>query len=199
MPTNKLWIEHTERAAWQSVQALREKLAEAEARAERMAPPAHGWRELFTALDAARETHALSGETYAELIRGALDRLARADAERRSLEARLSEEPARGFSEARPMPARRRHRDEHRAFGDDDEPESYDSSHSERRFFNEVQKRARELGRQRPRPDLDARLSEIETRLADLPGLDPSEIADIAADLGALAVSLRAPREPGDD
>jgi hypothetical protein len=164
-----------------------------------MAPPARGWRELFDALDAARETHALSGETYAELIRGALDRLARADTDRRSLEARLSEEPARGFSEARPMPARRRRRDEHHAFGDDDEPESYDPNGSERRFFNEVQKRARELGRQRPRPDLDARLSEIETRLADLPGLDPSEIADIAADLAALAVSLRPPREPRDD
>ena len=27
MPTNKLWTEHTERAAWQSVEALREKLA----------------------------------------------------------------------------------------------------------------------------------------------------------------------------
>ena len=91
MPTNKQWIEHTERAAWQSVQALREKLAEAEARAERMAPPAHGWRELFDALDAARETHALTGESYAELIRGALDRLARAEGERRSLEARRSE------------------------------------------------------------------------------------------------------------
>lgn len=199
MPTNKLWIEHTERAAWQSVQALREKLAEAEARAEKMAPPARGWRELFDALDAARETHALSGETYAELIRGALDRLARAEVERRSLEARLSEEPARVMPEARPVPLRKRRRDERRVFGDDDDPDSDDPNRSERRFFSELQKRARELARERPRPDLDARLSEIETRLADLPELDPAEIADIAADLGALALSLRPAREPDDE
>jgi hypothetical protein len=164
-----------------------------------MAPPARGWRELFDALDAARDTHALSGETYAELIRGALDRLTRADAERRSLEARLSEEPARVLPEARPAPARRRRRDEHQVFRDDDEPASDDPNRSERRFFSEVQKRARELGRQRPRVDLDARLSEIETRLADLLGLDPAEIADIAADLGALAVSLGPGVEPRDD
>jgi hypothetical protein len=199
MPTNKLWIEHTERAAWQSVQALREKLAEAEARAERMAPPARGWRELFDALDAARETHALSGETYAELIRGALDRLARADAERRSLEARLSEGAARVSPEPRPMPARRRRRDEQRSFGDDDDPVSDDPNRSELRFFGEVKKRARELGRQGSHGDFDARLSQIETRLADLPGLDATEIADIAADLGALAVSLRPARDAGGD
>ena len=32
MPTNKLWIEHTERAAWDSVEALRERLLKAESR-----------------------------------------------------------------------------------------------------------------------------------------------------------------------
>jgi chromosome segregation ATPase len=199
MPTNKLWIEHTERAAWQSVQALREKLAEAEARAERMAPPVRGWRELFDALDAARETHALSGETYAELIRGALERLARAEADRRSLEGRLSEEPARVIPEARPVPLRKRRRDERRAFGDEDDLDADESNRSERRFFSELQKRARELGRERPRPDLDARLSQIETRLADLPELDPAEITDIAQDLGALALALRPAREPDDE
>jgi hypothetical protein len=156
MPTNKLWIEHTERAAWQSVQALREKLTEAEQRAERMAPPVEGWQKLFDALDTARESHALSGETYAELIRAALDRLARAEVERRSLEARPSSEPQRVPAEIRPLPARRPRRDEGSAWNT---------------------------------------LSEIETRLADLPDLDPTEIAEIAADLAALARRLR----PGSD
>src|SRR5215510_9508989 len=102
MPTNKLWIEHTERAAWQSVQALREKLAEAEQRAERMAPPVEGWRALFAALDAARERHALAGSSYAELIGAALERLARAETERRALEARLGGEPQRIVIESAP-------------------------------------------------------------------------------------------------
>ena len=110
MPTNKLWIEHTERAAWQSVQALREKLAEAERRAERMAPPVQGWRELFAALDAARESHALGGETYAELLRSVLERLERlerAESERQALTARLAGEPPRRAAADARAPRRR--------------------------------------------------------------------------------------------
>jgi hypothetical protein len=193
MPTNKLWIEHTERAAWQSVQALREKLTEAEQRAERMAPPAEGWRALFDALDAARDSHALSGATYADLIRAALDRLARAEAERRSLEARVTGEPTRAPTELRPAPTRRRRRDDGRLLDDDDDDDATSErpNRSERRFFREIRQRARELARERPRPDPGAVLSEIETRLADLPELDAAEIADIAADLAALALGLR--------
>jgi hypothetical protein len=200
MPTNKLWIEHTERAAWQSVQALREKLTEAEQRAERMAPPAEGWRELFDALDAARDSHALAGATYADLIRAALDRLARADAERRSLEARVRGEPAQPPAEIRPAPGRRRRNDESRFLDDDDDdPASERPNRSERRFFTEIRQRARELARERPRPDPGAVLSEIETRLADLPELDAAEIADVAADLAALALRLRPSRDLDED
>ena len=200
MPTNKLWIEHTERAAWQSVQALREKLAEAEQRAERMAPPAQGWRELFDALDAARESHALSGATYADLIRAALDRLARAEAERRTLEARITGEPAGVPADIRPAPLRRRRSEEGRfADDEDDDLGSERPNHSERRFFREIRQRARKLARERPRPDPGAVLSEIETRLADLPELDAAEIADIAADLAALALRLRPSREHDED
>ncbi|HEX6273785.1 MAG TPA: hypothetical protein VFZ53_12135 [Polyangiaceae bacterium] len=196
MPTNKLWIEHTERAAWQSVQALREKLAEAEQRAERMAPPAQGWRELFEELDAARANHALSGTSYAELLTSALERLARAEAERRTLESRLAGEPRPAVPE--PEPPRRRRRSE--AFGSDDEDDlDGRGARSERRLFREIRERARELGTKRPRADPEAELSDIETRLADLPALDATEIADIAADLAALALHLAGDRTPDDD
>ncbi|HEX6766250.1 MAG TPA: hypothetical protein VF103_12250 [Polyangiaceae bacterium] len=181
MPTNKLWIEHTERAAWQSVQALREKLAEAEQRAERMAPPVEGWQKLLDALDLARQSHALSGETYAELVRSALDRLARADAERRSLEARLRGEPAPPIAEVRPLPPRRLRRDEARDWADD-EPDSEQPNRSERRFFKEIRRRAGELAEGRSRPELD-----------------PAEIVDIAADLAALALRLRPLPDLDDD
>ena len=62
MPTNKLWLEQTERAAWESVEALREKLLAADKRIERLAPPVSGWAELLRALDAAREEHAFELE-----------------------------------------------------------------------------------------------------------------------------------------
>jgi hypothetical protein len=195
VPTNKLWIEHTERAAWQSVQALREKLAEAEQRAERMAPPAQGWRELFAELDAARANHALAGTSYAELLASALERLARVESERRALETRLA-------GEARPAaperdPPRRRRAD---TYGTSDESDFDErGARSERRFFREVRERVRELGAERPRPNPEAELGDIETRLADLPALDAAEIADIAADLAALALHLAGDRAPDDD
>jgi hypothetical protein len=75
MPTNKLWIEHTERAAWESVTALRRELAKAQRRVEQMAPPVGGWQKLFDDIDAAREKHSLGGETYAEVLRALLERL----------------------------------------------------------------------------------------------------------------------------
>jgi hypothetical protein len=193
VPTNKLWIEHTERAAWQSVQALREKLAEAEQRAERMAPPAQGWRELFAELDAARANHALAGTSYAELLASALERLARAEAERRSLELRLAGEPRRAAPEPEPPP-RRRSAGAYGTTGESDFDEG--GSRSERRFFRDVRERVRELGAERPRPNPEAELGDIETRLADLPSLDAGEIADIAADLAALALYLAGDRTP---
>jgi hypothetical protein len=196
MPTNKLWIEHTERAAWQSVQALREKLTEAEQRAERLAPPIGGWRELLDALDQARERRALAGETYAELVRSLLDWLARAESERRALESRVTAEPAPLRPE--PVPARARRRSEDDDWDEDDEG-SERQRRSERRFFEEIRKRSHELGHEKPRPDPGAVLSDIETRLADLPDLDPGEISDIAADLAALALMLKPSRRADDE
>jgi hypothetical protein len=90
MPTNKLWIEHTERAAWDSVTALRRELADAKKRIERMAPPAEGWERLFEALEAAKKEHALGGETYADVIRALLDRLGGAEARLRASEEELA-------------------------------------------------------------------------------------------------------------
>lgn len=75
MPTNKLWIEHTERAAWESVTALRRELAKLQRRIDQMAPPIEGWQKLFDDIDAAKEKHGLTGETYAEFLRALLARL----------------------------------------------------------------------------------------------------------------------------
>jgi hypothetical protein len=75
MPTNKLWIEHTERAAWDTVSALRQEVAKLQKQVERMAPPTKGWEELLRALDAVKERHGLGGSTYAEILRSALDKI----------------------------------------------------------------------------------------------------------------------------
>jgi hypothetical protein len=79
MPTNKLWIEHTERAAWDTVSALRQEVAKLQKLVERLTPPAEGWKELLQALDVAKERHRLGGSTYAEILRSALDKIELAD------------------------------------------------------------------------------------------------------------------------
>ena len=68
MPTNKLWLEHTEKAAWESVQALREKLADAEKRMQRLAPPTAGWQPLLDAIDLAKTELGLSSDSYGDLL-----------------------------------------------------------------------------------------------------------------------------------
>lgn len=181
MPTNKLWIEHTERAAWQSVEALRDKLADAERRQARLAPPIEGWQALLDAVDALREK--LPGETYADAVRGLVTELKAATARARELETELAR--ARGtspltFVASPPSRARRSRRDD-----EHDEP-----SRGEERLTREIRRRHREFVRDRGRFDPSAVLSDVESRLGDLPDLDPAELFDAAADLAALALAV---------
>ena len=84
MPTNKDWIEHTERAAWESVTALRRELAKAQKRVEALAPPVEGWPALLEAIDVAKEKHGVGGTTYAEVLRALLEKLSELEARSRT-------------------------------------------------------------------------------------------------------------------
>src|SRR5688572_25587488 len=114
MPTNKLWIEHTERAAWQSVEALRDKLTELERRQARLAPPIEGWQALLDTIDALRAEHQLPGDGYAETLRRLVTELRQATARTRELESELAR--ARGVMPApvvrAEVPRRARHDDD---------------------------------------------------------------------------------------
>ena len=184
MPTNKLWIEHTERAAWQSVDALREKLALAEQRQQRLAPPVEGWRELFDALNSAKQERALAGETYAAMLRSLLERIASAEDRVRELERAGLTAPITVSVEAARAPAPVVAREL-------DEEDSSDDARSagEARLFREIHARYQRLVGERQR-DAPGLLADVEERLAELPDLDPGELADAAADLGALALLL---------
>lgn len=182
MPTNKLWIEHTERAAWQSVQALREKLAEAEQREARLAPPAAGWRELFAELDAVRAAAGLEGGTYAELLSGLLARVRAAEERARTLEKTAPAVPLL----AQPARPRRARRELPAAWENDDYGDA--PVRGERRLAVEIKTRYAEFVQDRGGFDAGRVLADIQARLEELPGLDPSELVDAAADLGALAL-----------
>jgi hypothetical protein len=183
VPTNKPWIEHTERAAWQSVEALRDKLADAERRQARLAPPIEGWQALLDAVDALRAEQKLGGETYAEAVRGLVGELKAVTARARELETELARTRGMPPLPFAPGPAPRTRR----ARSDDDHDEP---SRGEERLTREIRRRHREFVRDRARFDPSAVLADVESRLGELPDLDPAELFDAAADLAALALAV---------
>ena len=111
MPTNPLWLEHTERAAWDTVQALRQQIEAERARVEQFARLQESWPKLLATLAALKSEHALASERPHELVeelgreldqaRKRSDELRRA-AERRDRDAEQSValEPAPAFADA---------------------------------------------------------------------------------------------------
>jgi hypothetical protein len=74
------------------------------------------------------------------------------------------------------------------------EDEQGEPSRGEERLTREIRRRHREFSRDRGRFDPYAVLSDVESRLGELPDLDPAELFDAAADLAALALAVgRAP------
>jgi hypothetical protein len=56
--------------------------------------------------------------------------------------------------------------------------------------FAKIRRRHREFVRDRGRFDPSAVLADVESRLCELPELDPGELFDAAADLAALALAV---------
>ncbi len=186
MPVNKLWIEHTERAAWETVQALRKKLVEAEARIQSMAPSASGWRELFDALDAARQQQALEGATYADLIQGLLRRLADAQARTAAMTEELARFKNLGLPAMAASRAPARFDDAEAAYLRDAEPYESESEH----FLHAVEHRCRSLLREPGSADLDGVLRAIDARVDSLSDTDDPGIVEAAVELAALGACL---------
>ncbi len=195
MPTNKLWLEHTERAAWESVSALRHELAEEKKRLERLAPPVEGWPALFAGLDALREEHSLGGKTYADVIRGIVGRLSFAESRLKSAQLEL----AQATRSAAPLTRTS-------ANGEPDRPltrtsESPGPTAEEARAFEIVAKRfVRSMQRRHQRllneegplgtDELLAALGAKIDELGELGELGDAEIADSAVEIAVLALWL---------
>jgi hypothetical protein len=189
MPTNKLWLEQTERAAWESVEALRQKLLAADKRIERLAPPVEGWPELLAILDAAREQHGLSSSSYAALMRELNERSSELDARARNAEGELARER---IQRAPSMPRAERPRFESATelpaalMADEDEFESAAGA----QFLRALWRRYRTQIRETTRVSLDSLVRSIEADVDKLAELDEAEIAEAALALAALAMRL---------
>jgi hypothetical protein len=188
MPVNKLWLEHTERAAWESVEALREKLIEAEKRIERLAPPVEGWAELLAALDAVKEERELSSVTYGALIHELSERLTSTAASARVTEGELARErEKRAVPAAAPRAARFDSSDElPSALLDEDEYESGAGAQVLRNLWRRYRTHLRETSRISP----DNLVRAIESEVDQLAELDEADVPEAALTLAVLAMRL---------
>jgi hypothetical protein len=175
MPTNKLWIEHTERAAWESVSALRSELAEARRRVERLTPPVEGWQSLLDALDALKEEHALGGKTYADVVRGLVDRLTLNESRLRAAQ----EDRARLPPSAAPAGETR---------GEDANPADFTAL--ARSFVRAMQRRYGALANGEASMGADELATALSAKVEDIGEMDEIELADAAIDIAVLALCL---------
>jgi hypothetical protein len=186
MPTNKLWIEHTERAAWDSVEALRERLVKAEARLQALAPHVEQLPQLLDALERAKEQLALpSGVTApGEVVSSLLARIEQHAAE--LVAARQSAPIAIDFSTPAPRP---------RLDSEDLEGPASDSFEDEPQLLEDFTRAMRRqegaTGRALPR-DLNRLLELAETKLDDMTELEGSALREAALDLALVAARVHA-------
>jgi hypothetical protein len=182
MPTNKLWLEHTERAAWDSVEALRERLVKAEERLQALMPNVDRVPLLLDLLQQAKHKHAPSAGSHDEIV---AELLARVDDLEQQLHAARTPEPTVvnfGTPVARP-----------RLDSDDldDEPESrHDDDGPDLGAFTQTMRRRHEnQSAQLPR-DANRLLELAEKRLDDLSELEGVALREAAVDLAILAACI---------
>jgi hypothetical protein len=187
MPTNKLWIEHTERAAWESVSALRTELAEEKKRIERLAPPVEGWQALFEAIDVLQQQHSLGGKTYADVVRGIVDRLALLEARLRAAQEDLAR------AHVPPAPAATSSSTQVRSATPSEAPLSDEPSDFllvARRFVRAMQRRYGAMEQDQAAVGMDELLGSLAAKVDELADMDEIELADAAVDVAVLALCL---------
>jgi hypothetical protein len=189
LPVNKLWLEHTERAAWESVEALREKLLEAEKRIERLAPPVEGWPELLATLDALKEERGLGAHSYGALIRELNELLTESLASARASEGELAREREKRALPAATTRAKRFDSEDElpsALMADEDEYESGAGAQALRNLWRRYRAHLRETSRISP----DNLLLAIEGEVDQLAELDEPDLPDAALTLAVLAMRL---------
>lgn len=182
MPTNKLWIEHTERAAWDSVEALREKLAKAEERLQALMPNIDRVPQLLDLLQQAKLKHAEGAQSHVEIVNRLLERLDSLQAE---LAAATAPQPALvsfGAQDFRPP------------LDSDDLEDAPDSGRLDEQpdiaAFTQIMHRRHDSSRMEPPRDVNRLLSLAETKLDDLAELEGAALREAAVDLAILAALI---------
>jgi hypothetical protein len=177
MPTNKLWIEHTERAAWDSVEALRERLLKAESRLQALAAGVDRVPQLLDLLDEAKQKHAPEAQGHDEVVAQLLGRIDKLQAE---LDAAKTPEPTQVSFATLPMRPRLDSED----LDDPGTPRADDDDFELSGFTQTMQRHGASA---EPARDLNRLLSLAEQKLDGLTELEGAALREAAVELAILA------------
>ena len=187
MPTNREWLEHTERAAWDTVQSLRQQIEQERVRVARLTPLRESWQRIVEVLDLAKAEHGITTELYADVVDSLCAELRKAKEEREQLAYKLAAERQGARSAARAVEVVR--------ISSDDRPRK---GGPVRWFADKIAALRSEQAQRaggRKRPNLERLIRALEAKVDELEGAPASEVAQIAVELGALA--LRAAESSG--
>jgi hypothetical protein len=182
MPTNREWLEHTERAAWDTVQSLRRQIEEEKVRIMRLTPLRESWQRIIEILDVAKAEHGIRAEHYADVVDGLTIELRKSKEERERLVQKLESEQkaTQGLAQRVEVITVER----------DDRPRK-----SGRGQWNDgknaaLRRERARLLRTKRQPSIDRLVAALEAKVEELEGATADEMARIAIDLGALALSV---------
>jgi hypothetical protein len=182
MPTNREWLEHTERAAWDTVQSLRRQIEEEKVRIMRLTPLRESWQRIIEILDVAKAEHGILAEHYAEVVEGLAAELRKSKEERERLQQRLESEQKATQGLAQRVEVITVEREERPR-----------KSGRVQWFAGKIAALRRErarLLRTKRQPSIERLVAALEAKVDELEGATTEEMARIAVDLGALALGV---------
>jgi hypothetical protein len=178
MPTNPLWIEHTEKAAWDTVQTLRSELERERKHVERLTRLRPAWEKLLALLDEAKRDFALDAEDPTALVAELGERARglererdalKADLDRRTREQTFVPPASAPIAFAATGPVRKS---------------------SAMRWFARLIEERRALRSSEKKSDPARLVRALEVKVDDLAQARSNELLDLAVDIGVLALEL---------
>ena len=184
MPTNPLWLEHTEKAAWGTVEALRGEIERERRRLERLTQLQPVWPKLVAALDRIKVEHGISADDPEQVV-SELRRIAgELVQERDALKAELEQRAKRAVLGPDP--------------GDPDAERPLKLSPPVRWFARLLDRKRKSLrGGVSKAGDLRRLIEALDLKVEELSQSRPHELVEAAVDVAHLALSIarRARRE----
>ena len=182
MPTNPLWLEHTEKAAWDTVQALRQQIETERARVEQLVRLQGSLPKLHAALDSLKVEHALAGDEPLHILESAARQLTVLKNERDALKAGAEEQ-----GRQRPSVVASPRSSE--PVDTSAPPPDTDATGRGPGFLRQLQEHARQRAH-KPARSHERLLDALEDELERLEQASPAEVREHALELARLAWQL---------